>query len=384
MNKYLTRIFLCGLSSSSLLFSDQSSYDSNSSTKVDSANYHMITPSASPIAKNGSGFFFDADFIYWTAREEGLAFAGFNSNSDSSEASDNSAIPQKQSLYLNGKYSPGFKAGIGIISDHDGWDLYLQYTWYKTTPTSSTYSGSGLLYTPELSPATGFSNTPPYAEGFPGAAERVVNSSWNFRFTNFDLELGRNFFVSSSLAIRPHFGLKGGWQRQRFAIDWQFNDVENSFITWTNATYQQYLKQKQWNVGLRTGIDTSWILTKNWSFYGDLALAGVWTSFKVTEIDTCTTTGSSDSASNVSNFQTYNQGSEFKVISPVLELVLGIRFDWWFSNDDYRFRLQAGWENQTWFNQNNFGEVVTTQQIFNTNGTNLTLQGLTLEVRFDF
>ena len=362
--------------------SHQDTSSSTSTSGFDYAQTKMITPNASPVVKGGSDVFFDADFIYWTARQSGMSFAATNfiPGSSSPLATDNETYPTGKNLFVNNKYSPGFKAGLGIICDHDGWDVYLQYTWFRTSPSSSAYTASFLGENPELANTLQFYNNGSNNPFIPAESDSATGSSnWKFRFNDFNLELGRNFFVSHYLTLRPHVGLKGGWQRQLWNATWLFTGSQDPL--YEEADYLIKQKQKQWNVGLRTGIDTSWMFSKNWSIFGDFALSGVWTQFTNTRIDTATTTGGTTS---ISNYQTYNQKSQYHVITPVLELALGFRFDWWFNDDDYRFRLQAGWENQVWFSQNNFESVYSTNRTNATRANQLTMQGLTAEARIDF
>jgi hypothetical protein len=62
-------------------------------------------------------------------------------------------------------------------------------------------------------------------------------------------------------------------------------------------------------------------------------------------------------------------------LSPVIQLALGVESDWKFGND-YRFLVQAGWETQVWFFQNQHYSAIA--------DTSLILQGLTVDFRFDF
>jgi hypothetical protein len=65
-------------------------------------------------------------------------------------------------------------------------------------------------------------------------------------------------------------------------------------------------------------------------------------------------------------------------VTPVLELGIGLFFEWPFHNEDYMFQLEAGWENQIWFDQNQFLALETL-----TPG-NLSMQGLTIKALFAF
>lgn len=381
MNKYIYSLIFCGLSSLSPIFSEEPSYNKSSHSSTKPQSYSVITPSVSPVVKDGYNLFVDLDFIYWTAREDSLSFANISSIGDTSRGVNNATRQQGRSLFVNNKYSPGFKIGAGTLTDHDGWDLYLEYTWFRTHPSASSYNGKGSPNI-ELFNSLFFRTPAPEPINYQ-VTSRTATANWCLLFNNFDLELGRNFFVSHYLTLRPHFGLKGGWQNQKLNSFWRLNNPVNDDYTWISLNYDIYVQQKQWNIGLRSGLDTSWLLTKNWSFFGNAALATLWNEFQVSRVDNTTTRGSLNPEQNVSNIQVRNHSERSHILSPVFEIALGLKFQTAFSEDRYKFSLKAGWENQVWFYQNNFDAVYSTLTN-NTNSTNLNLQGLTLEARLDF
>ena len=61
-----------------------------------------------------------------------------------------------------------------------------------------------------------------------------------------------------------------------------------------------------------------------------------------------------------------------------IELMLGLKGDWWFQQERYHFSAQAGWESQIWINYSNFIYF-----LGQSNG-DLTFNGLTARFRFDF
>ncbi len=389
MNKYLLTQLVAGMTAvSAYCVNDGMHSTSNnmhsSSQKMnpyEQAQAKMITPSAAPVVKGGADVFFNLDFIYWTARQEGQSFAWANSTPDASGASNNQTFGAGQNVFVNSKYSPGFKIGLGTVLEHDGWDLFAEYTWYKTSPKSSTYSGY-LSQAPYLSNLLNFSDFSPAED--PNDSFRTGSAAWKLRFNDFKVELGRNYYISQKLQLRNHIGLRGGWQIQRLNTAWTLTEPTGYSFDWTQMDYWSKNKNYYWTIGVRSGLDSSWMFTQNWSIYGDMALSALWTEFTYTRKDFATTSGSPTSSENVANFQTVSNREQTKQLTPVLELALGVRFDWWFNDDDYRFRLQAGWENQVWFNTNRLQLMETQGQNLTFRNGNLSLQGLTIEARFDF
>lgn len=342
----------------------------------DETRFREITPNAGPRVTNGADVFLTADFIYWTARQDGLAYAytGADTTISSSLAS---SVPSKGTTYYPPrKFDPGFKVGVGLNLGHDGWDTYLEYTWFHSNHSNTQTSGSAAYQ--RLIPV------------FPVAFEGHISSnafdvellnydsmksSWKLRFNNFDLELGRNFYISQYLTLRPHVGLKGNWYTQNYHVTGTspfLGDTALNFGYDYGATdyAKGRFKQSWWGVGIRAGMDTAWYFDKNWSIFGDWALSALWGRFNVSR----KAQYGGDFGQTTSTVSTvlWNENS-FHTVKGVAEFQLGLRFDYWFSDDDYHFGLSAAWEEQLWINQNQIARP-----------GDLGFQGFTLKARFDF
>lgn len=339
-------------------------------TNGDDTNFRQITPNAGPRVTNGADVFVTADFIYWTARQDSLAFAYTGVDPSVSDAVASPVDSRGTRYTAPRKYEPGFKVGLGLNLGHDGWDVFLEYTWFRSNNTDTATAGA--LPYQRLVPAT---VAVPSSLNFDLLTVTNGTGSWRFRFNNFDLELGRNFYVSQYLTLRPHIGLKGNWINQYFDGtgtgfwfgDTPIDDLGYGYGSISSATINR--SQKWWGVGIRSGIDTAWYFDKNWSIFGDFALSGLWgrfnTSAKATVVGTY---GTPELGSSVPAWI----GANYHTVKYVGEFQLGLRFDYWFSDDDYHFGLSAAWEVQSWINHN--------QMTF----TDLGLQGLTIKARFDF
>ncbi len=310
-----------------------------SSTQQMPSQYHGdITPLAGPIVREWAGLYVSADFIYWQMREDGLEYAHDGVTTSGATAS-------KQGGYKNFDfaYEPGFKVGLGTNFRHDGWDLFLNYTWFENSRTAhaSVHSSRGVLDVIE------------YDGTFPDSSIKA-EAHWHLLFNVVDFELGRNFYISQHLAVRPFIGLKASWMSQRLNVN-----------NYPQSGGEHLLKQKQhfWGGGLRGGAITDWHFTRNWSLYGNLALAELYSLFQ-------------DKLHGVQAFQK----RIFHTIVPVLEMGLGVRYETFFSQDRYQLFAQLGWEQQVWWGQNQF--ILTDAP--NMSSNNLVLQGLDLKFGFNF
>jgi len=333
-----------------------------------------ITPNAMPIIQHGFNAYVTADFIYWTGRLDTLNYAhtGLSRPNEASPSFKGISEPGSE-IGVDHKLSPGFKAGVGLSLGHDGWDTYFQYTWLHSHASSTSEQTTALW---KFAPGSIFSND--------FSLIGTSSGQWHLHFNTMDWELGREYFISPHLLLRPFIGLKGTWQRQTYNIDYDNISQADAtggglFNATSTGSYSINNKQYFWGIGPRIGLNSSWQFNRNWGLFGDIAWSTLWSYFTDSRIDT---------AKEVSAFSyqrqagtptiVANERSRFHSVFPVLELALGARWDYWFLDDDYRIRIQAAWEEQVWFDQNHFIDGT-----FSRYGA-LTLQGLTLAFRLDF
>jgi len=353
-----------------------------------------VTPEAGVVVSGGVDVYILADYIYWHASEGGLSYV-YNGGVTPATVVGSSDNILSQGTYRHPQFklNSGFKVGLGLDFHYDGWDMGLTYTWLRSHATDSfavapTGASNSALWSTQavafLSPVA-IGNTVLMSSGAPTSG----SADWRLHLNVLDLELGRAFFVSPKIVCRPHFGLKGTWDTQKYNVNYAVapgsaqelytsSDVVKVGIATESETYEIARKQNFWGIGPRTGMNSCWMFSRNFSFFGNWALAALWGQFKNTRTDTANVDASSGTAI-VSNYTAVNARARTHQLSPVLELELGLRYDYWFCDDEYRFRLGASWENQVWFNQNHFIDAGADSVL-----GDLSLQGFTLNVRFDF
>lgn len=345
LNKFLPLAgLLCLCSMSSVLAGSDDDYQkpAGQMNTDGTGSYKEITPNAGPRVADGVDVAVTADFIYWYTEQDGMAYAltGYGTN------------PASGKVYsASGSWEPGFKVGLGLALGHDGWDTMVQYTWIQQSVSSSVTSNT-LKTMWDIGSVTTIS---------------AASANTNFHFNVLDWELGRNYYISQNLTLRPHAGLKGAWQTQHFHVN--YTNLAGT------TEYEMKNNQKYWAVGLRSGLNTAWHFTKEWSLFGDMALSALWANFKVTRVDESAALPEVEGTETVS----LSTKNTVNTVKPVLEMALGLRWETWFSDNDYHFMVQAGWEDQVWFSQN--------QMLHLTDSAahgDLGLQGLTVKVRFDF
>lgn len=322
---------------------------------------------AGPRVCEGTDLFITVDFIWWTAREDGLAYAvdGLNDSTTDDIAKEGSVH------HPDWEWTPGFKVGLGYNLWHDDWDIYAQYTWLHFEGDRSSTTSPNLT-NDFLSPTWFVLNTSDITK---------ATGRWDLHFNVIDVELGRNYFVSQYLTLRPFVGFKGTWQHQDYKVRY-VNGPDSS----TDDTVSTRMRQDHdmWGIGIRTGVNFAWMFTRCFSLFSDWALTALMTEYDIDRKDRLETVDSSGNiTASVLNVNTQN---EFYTLKGVLELDIGLRWEMWFGcNDAYHFMLQAAWEEQLWWNQNNMIQIG--------NGNfgvgekahgDLMLHGLTIKARFDF
>jgi hypothetical protein len=338
------------------------------STDTDTDNQQqMITPNAGPRVQDGADVFLTADFIYWSVREEGLNFASTGLATGSIPV----ASLARGSTYNPGfTWQPGFKVGMGLQMAHDGWDIFAEYTWLNNPANSNTIvnsSSSGYELTPTVT-------MDPLFQFATVTSIDTAIGSWRSNFNTADLDLGRQYFISHYLILRPFAGLKASWQKQTYKV--AYGTTTGSSVAFTSNT----MRERFFGIGLRSGMDAAFQFDKNWSMYGDLALSALASHFNINEtVKTYTATTTNGVVAETTAEYLNSTKAVCNTISPVLEVGMGLRWDYWFNDDSYHVGMALGWEQQVWFGMNR----LTTIYYPATSG-DLTMSGVTFKFRFDF
>lgn len=321
----------------------------------------MINPQGRPQVRDGADVFIFADLLYWNAHQNGMNVAVKQEDGTvpSTEALNDSSITS-----LRGKWNWGFRTGLGYNTMHDGWDLKL--TWLRFTDTSHKVAGphDNHVYYPTQAHPDHVSSTANKVRGY-----------WSFNLNQLDLDMGREFFVSKWLTLRPHVGLRTDWIHQKF--DSSYYHV---FAAPTTDSVTE-LKDHFWGIGLAGGLDTQWGLGNGWSIFGNAAAAIIYGFHQIHDEQT---RENIHAPHNETEYMNLHHSS--RISHPVLDLAMGLRWDYMFCKDRFHLGFDLGWEHHVYFSQNQFPLFVDdiNEGIFVTNQGDLTMQGWTFSARFDF
>jgi len=404
----------------------------------------VINPSARPGVRDGWDIFVTGQALYWKPNATGLTYAIRNDEGGVTGYANDGEVLESRS-----KYNWGFNIGLGYNMPHDGWDLALNWTRFHTNNgydccedecdeccedccddnDCCEFDECNPCFEPEACecpPCTPcctdfndlfccenimFPSNLDFAQTCvpAGVWSCEAFSKWKLKLDMLDLVLGRDFFVSKYLSLRPNFGLRGVDIRQTQ------NSIYNAFnasrchcqCTTRNSintqNFQDRVKdnQKYWGVGPKAGLDTLWSFGGGWGLYGNAAISLVYGRLKVTHsevyvfdsapTDPCNDCGECDCecldechAIKIKGNKTpcHNQ---YKTRA-ITDLALGLAWDRQFSNDKYHLGVNIGWEHHMFFGLNQFYRFMShdEQGAFTTNQGDLATQGLTFGARFDF
>lgn len=324
----------------------------------------FVNPSSRFQVDNGWNLFLNTEFLWWVTKEDSLYYA----QSGYSNA-QTSAVPPDGTINFNGHlervtpdWFPGFRIGLGGNMDYDEWDIFLNWTWYKSHAQDSSHASSrGVLLVLWGHPDVDSSATQT------AKAAVKATAKWNMQLNLLDLELARSFWVGKSFSLRPFFGARGAWIDQCFKIKYHL-------IT-TPATESRPKAVSDFEGGgVRAGVDARFVLLGGWSFYGLASASLLYGHYDC------------DFKEDWENTAIGVTRDGFHQAAATAQLALGVRWDTYVHHDRYHFGLYAGWEQNIWFGLNKMNRYFGKLHDGNLEQLNgdMTLQGGTFGVRFDF
>lgn len=306
-----------------------------------------INPPGMPLTRNSWGFQVSADLLLWQLQANGLEYvlqtgtaSHYPTRIEGIEGTDPS-IKQK-------RYNWGFRIGLDWTLPHDNWDI-------ATTWTRITHDYSNSTVSAEETVLTRVQGTFSF-NGLKSASARYDN-----HLDQICLNVGREFFISKWITLRPHFGLRTDWLNQRFHSIFPADFPEETSLQ----------KNRWWGIGIESGLNARWNFCGGFNIYGCIAAAIEYGFQKLVLNED----GELDTLFRMS----------YRICRPMLDTQLGLGWDYNFYDDKLHFGLKAGWENHVYFNQSHFLSYGQTDHYSEVSrGGDLTYQGLTVSASLDF
>jgi len=194
---------------------------------------NQITPPHGPLPNHEVDVILDAEFLWWFSTVGNMPYAlvkeiildGNTKNPlDRCKAAD-----RMKEFHVH--WDPGARVGLGIITNHDGWDVYADWTYFYNH--DSEHTSVPLFKDIDLgsSAATPVGTKIVSSPWFTNITEDDFNSvkaDWSLLFHQFDLTLGRKYWISPHLVLHPYGGVRGHWSRLHLHVTGTFDGRENT------------------------------------------------------------------------------------------------------------------------------------------------------------
>ena len=182
------------------------------------------------------------------------------------------------------------------------------------------------------------------------------------------LNLGRNYFISSKVAFHPYVGIKGAWISQTKR---SYSAVFYPFV----GTLNSRDRNDFWGVGPDIGVEGKWFIVSGLNLFGSAGGAIIWGDFDVRHKEFSPTFEATR----------FNLKFDTHQVTPMAQFQIGLGYETNIYHDQYHIAVNARYEYQYWWQQNQmiYSSFSSTLRYLRY-AEDLSLQGITLDVRFDF
>ncbi|MCH9631208.1 MAG: hypothetical protein S4CHLAM37_12300 [Chlamydiia bacterium] len=311
-----------------------------------------------PMVRNGCDIFMSADFLYWGVKQDGLSFA----RSGVSRSLASPATTRGTTKSISTSWDPGFKVALGAILPHDNWQVLFEYSWIHTNKTES--AGAGFFPLWNMAGVMRSDNSTFSSDS--------SKATFKQTFNNLDIQLGKYLMSGSKLIIMPFIGIRGTYIDQDYDVSFINVPTNNNLLV--DANLLMKVDQYYWGIGLMGGMNTDWVISKHFSLFGNFLIAGLSSRFNSSRKDFLTPVATGVQSTFV------NTRDKFYTVIPAFDFQLGFKSDIFFKNRRYHLGIQAGYEMQIYLDQNRYIVLLSSSG----NNGNLSFNGLSLKMRFDF
>lgn len=332
-------------------------------TPTENDSFGAKTASAMPILENPYDFTLGLGAIYQTAVLGNTEFA--YSDDDSS-----SALPVKGDLRESGDHwAWGINAMADYMTAHDGFDVKLFNSYFDTSSSRSVTAGFGGTVVP-LRAVPGITGDSTFFDNC-----NEAKSNLKVGYDLLGLELGRSYYVSQYLSVRPSYGLLTSWT-------WLENKIAYSGGSDLATVGSVYVEDKSnwWGIGPEVGLESVFGIGKGFSFFGETKGALMYGRMKIEH---------EENYSNVADDNLEISAYGHRIV-PYVQAIIGVSYD--YTTDDHKnhIKLRAGYNTQFFFSANQMlrpstqSSSTSSQEYFYRENNNLQVQGLILDASWSF
>ncbi len=328
------------------------------------SSWECITPSAQKCPSSNSPYV-TLEFLYLQTYEDDLVFTESRAFLD---------IPLPLNIFTTNlpavdfDWNPAFRISMGYNLPYDGWDCQLNWMYHHTSPETTVVSNQpnlALLITADQ-------GSDPVIESDPLATKAVEKFTLNYNAIV--VELGRHYFISSAISLRPCFGIKGAFINQSLHVRYDDMFIVSPAGIGPFAGNQTYKGKGNFRgVGPRIGIHTKWYIGWGLNLFANTSGTLFGGNFHAN----ATIVNFDDPRSTSEIIQKIKKDSRF-LVRPNVDVQVG--FEWgkcYF--DNYTVDFSIGYELQYFWNQMH---IPYPGLLFSTG--DLSFHGLSAAFRVDF
>lgn len=264
----------------------------------------------------------------------------------------------------------GFRVASGYFFLPPQWSFDLQWTHFsaRTSQTKNTITNDA------IDPNNLQGSFPIWALQSSTLSSDYISNSylhWKLSLNLLDLNFDRMFHVRR-FCFKPFVGLRSAWIKQSFTIEYAGGIFSQTFISPGNSINGQMdisMKNNYWGLGPRIGLTPSVLLGKGISIYGEGAISALMGTFRREQEGE------------------YMGSSQFSISSRpfglrwVLDAAGGLMYCTSLFANRYDLSVQIGYEFHDFYQQMGLERD---QFHVASDNSNLSMQGVVANVRFDF
>jgi len=320
-----------------------------------------------------NGWYLMVEPLYWHAKVGATEYA----YTDRDRQSDLGSILLPP---LNGRVKDqgfgwewGLRLGLGRYFSHDDWDVKLTYTWYQADDSTSVFKRE-----PSSVISLRIADIAPFSH---------AKSHYDLNYNNVNVELGREYFMSSKVSVRPQIGVKSSWIYEKQQVHYTLPQIPD----FDGSGHIVKVKDKDilWGIGPRMGVMVNGYIGDGFSLYASLDGALLYSYSRASYV-----MHADANATTIGDDFRIHLRSKSHLFMPNVQAMLGIIWETYINEKRQHITLGAGYEAEYFWRANQALMVddtfapnfVTPAKRFAVEraSEDVMFYGLTLKARLDF
>jgi hypothetical protein len=316
--------------------------------------------SYNPVVRDGYNIWLEAELLFWQPWEKALV-----ATNQKADVFTTDNFTQASLVHPHFDWSVGYRLHSGYLFAANHWDVEGIWTHFSSHISQKRSAGDD--------PFIGMFPIWSFADDIL-AGDYVFTSDlkWKLTINILDLQFGRYFNPSSWFNIKPFLGLRSLWLQQHGNVVYQGGIFLIGILqpgVSLNGTDYIKLKNNYWGLGPRVGLAPRFILGKGFSLNMEGAVSGFAGFFTVSQKETYLDT------------TRFSRDTTLNRLRWMVDCAAGITWKTLLAQERYSLIFGVDWEYQVFFHQfelkkDHFGLIP--------NNRNLSVQGVTGSIRFDF